>query len=69
MWVSARAGPVQARATSRAAARWLWARSPSPSRSAAAASARVVEVIDLVKREGLTRFAIDVEHAEEGAGG
>jgi biopolymer transport protein ExbD len=29
---------------------------------------RVVEVIDLVKREGLTRFAIDVEH-EEGAGG
>jgi biopolymer transport protein TolR len=29
---------------------------------------RVVEVIDLVKREGLTRFAIDVEHAE-GAGG
>ena len=30
---------------------------------------RVVEIIDLVKREGLTRFAIDVEHAEEGAGG
>ena len=30
---------------------------------------RVVEVIDLVKREGLTRFAIDVEHHEEGAGG
>jgi biopolymer transport protein ExbD len=29
---------------------------------------RVVEVIDLVKREGLTRFAIDVEH-EEGTGG
>jgi biopolymer transport protein ExbD len=29
---------------------------------------RVVEVIDLVKREGLTRFAIDVELAE-GAGG
>jgi biopolymer transport protein ExbD len=29
---------------------------------------RVVEVIDLVKREGLTRFAIDVER-EEGAGG
>ena len=29
---------------------------------------RVVEVIDLVTREGLTRFAIDVEH-EEGTGG
>jgi biopolymer transport protein ExbD len=29
---------------------------------------RVVEVIDLAKREGLTRFAIDVER-EEGAGG
>jgi biopolymer transport protein TolR len=29
---------------------------------------RVVELIDLVKREGLTRFAIDVERAE-GAGG
>ncbi|MFL5272758.1 MAG: ExbD/TolR family protein [Anaeromyxobacteraceae bacterium] len=28
---------------------------------------RVVEVIDLVKREGLTRFAIDVER-DEGAG-
>jgi biopolymer transport protein TolR len=30
---------------------------------------RVVEVIDLLKREGLTRFAIDVERAETGAGG
>jgi biopolymer transport protein TolR len=29
---------------------------------------RVVQVIDLVKRAGLTRFAIDVEH-EEGVGG
>jgi biopolymer transport protein TolR len=29
---------------------------------------RVVEVIDLVKREGLTRFALDVER-EEAAGG
>lgn len=29
---------------------------------------RVVEVIDLVKAEGLTRFAIDIERAE-GAGG
>jgi biopolymer transport protein ExbD len=29
---------------------------------------RVVEVIDLVKREGLTRFAIDVEHAESAGG-
>ncbi len=26
---------------------------------------RVVEVIDLVKREGLTRFAIDVERSED----
>jgi biopolymer transport protein ExbD len=30
---------------------------------------RVVEVIDLVKREGLTRFAIDVERAEDAAAG
>lgn len=30
---------------------------------------RVVEIIDLVKREGLTRFALDVEHYAEGAGG
>ncbi len=29
---------------------------------------RVVEIIDLVKREGLTRFAIDVEHAESTGG-
>src|SRR5512138_1249667 len=29
---------------------------------------RVVEVIDLVKREGLIRFAIDVEHAESAGG-
>jgi biopolymer transport protein ExbD len=29
---------------------------------------RVVEIIDLVKREGLTRFAIDVEHAESAGG-
>ena len=29
---------------------------------------RVVELIDLVKREGLTRFALDVER-EEGVGG
>jgi biopolymer transport protein ExbD len=29
---------------------------------------RVVEVIDLVKREGLTRFAIDVERAEDAGG-
>lgn len=29
---------------------------------------RVIELIDLVKREGLTRFAIDVERAD-GAGG
>ncbi len=30
---------------------------------------RVVEVIDLVKREGITRFAIDVELERDGAGG
>jgi biopolymer transport protein ExbD len=30
---------------------------------------RVVEVIDLVKREGLTRFAIDVELEPDNAGG
>jgi biopolymer transport protein TolR len=29
---------------------------------------RVVEVIDLVKREGLTRFAIDVERSEDAGG-
>jgi biopolymer transport protein TolR len=29
---------------------------------------RVVELIDLVKREGLTRFAIDVERAEAAGG-
>jgi biopolymer transport protein TolR len=29
---------------------------------------RVVELIDLVKREGLTRFAIDVERAESAGG-
>jgi biopolymer transport protein ExbD len=29
---------------------------------------RVVEIIDLVKREGLTRFAIDVDHQVEAAG-
>ncbi len=29
---------------------------------------RVVEVIDLVKREGLTRFAIDVERAGDAGG-
>ena len=29
---------------------------------------RVIEVIDLVKQEGLTRFAIDVERAEDAGG-
>ncbi len=29
---------------------------------------RVIEVIDLVKQEGLTRFAIDVERAESAGG-
>jgi biopolymer transport protein TolR len=56
----------------REAVRAAVARSPEAraliSADRAVSHGRVVEVIDLVKREGLTRFAIDVEH-EEGAGG
>jgi len=56
----------------RAAVRTAAARSPEAraliSADRAVSHGRVIEVIDLVKREGLTRFAIDVERAE-GAGG
>jgi biopolymer transport protein TolR len=59
--------------TARAAVRAAVARSGEAraliSADRAVSHGRVVEVIDLVKREGLTRFALDVEHAEEGAGG
>jgi biopolymer transport protein TolR len=62
------ATPEAARAAVRAAlARSAEARALI-SADRAVSHGRVVEVIDLVKREGLTRFAIDVEHAE-GAGG
>jgi biopolymer transport protein ExbD len=56
----------------REAVRAAVARSPEAraliSADRAVSHGRVVEVIDLVKREGLVRFAIDVEH-EEPAGG
>jgi biopolymer transport protein ExbD len=56
----------------RDAVRSAVARSPEAraliSADRAVSHGRVIEVIDLVKREGLTRFAIDVERAE-GAGG
>jgi biopolymer transport protein TolR len=56
----------------REAVRSAVARSPEAraliSADRAVSHGRVIEVIDLVKREGLTRFAIDVERAE-GAGG
>jgi biopolymer transport protein TolR len=56
----------------REAVRGAVARSPEAraliSADRAVSHGRVIEVIDLVKREGLTRFAIDVERAE-GAGG
>jgi biopolymer transport protein ExbD len=58
--------------SAREAVRAALSRSPGAraliSADRAVSHGRVVEVIDLVKREGLTRFAIDVEH-EEGAGG
>ncbi len=61
------ATPREARDAVRAAL----ARSPEAraviSADRAVSHGRVVEVIDLVKREGLTRFALDVER-EEGAG-
>lgn len=57
----------------RAAVRAAVARSPEAraiiSADRAVSHGRVVELIDLVKREGLTRFAMDVEHTDEGAGG
>jgi biopolymer transport protein TolR len=56
----------------REAVRAVVARSPGAraliSADRAVSHGRVIEVIDLVKQEGLTRFAIDVERAE-GAGG
>ncbi len=56
----------------RGAVRAALARSPAAraliSADRAVSHGRVIEVIDLVKQEGLTRFAIDVERAE-GAGG
>ncbi len=68
LYVDGRAAtPGEAREAVRAAV----ARSPEAraiiSADRAVSHGRVVEVIDLVKREGLTRFAIDVER-EEGAG-
>ena len=56
------ASPDAARAAVRAAARAII------SADRAVSHGRVVELIDLVKREGLTRFALDVER-EEGVGG
>jgi biopolymer transport protein ExbD len=56
----------------RGAVRAAVARSPEAraliSADRAVPHGRVIEVIDLVKQEGLTRFAIDVERAD-GAGG
>lgn len=56
----------------REAVRAVVARSPEAraliSADRAVSHGRVIEVIDVVKQEGLTRFAIDVERAE-GAGG
>lgn len=58
--------------SARAAVRAAVGKSPEAraliSADRAVSHGRVVEVIDLVKREGLTRFAIDVER-EDGAGG
>ena len=63
------ATPEAARAAVRAAvARSAEARAII-SADRAVSHGRVVELIDLVKREGLTRFAIDVEHHDEAAGG
>jgi biopolymer transport protein ExbD len=56
----------------REAVRAAVARSPEAraiiSADRAVSHGRVVEIIDLVKREGLTRFALDVEHHEGAAG-
>jgi biopolymer transport protein ExbD len=62
------ASPEAARAAVRAAvARSAEARAII-SADRAVSHGRVVEVIDLVKREGLTKFAIDIER-DEGTGG
>ena len=56
----------------REAVRAAVARSPEAraliSADRAVSHGRVIELIDLVKREGLTRFAIDVERTEGAAG-
>ena len=56
----------------REAVRAALARSPEAraliSADRAVSHGRVIELIDLVKREGLTRFAIDVERADGAAG-
>jgi biopolymer transport protein ExbD len=56
----------------RRAVRGALARSPEAraliSADRAVSHGRVIEVIDLVKAEGLTRFAIDVERAEDAGG-
>ena len=56
----------------REAVRAALARSPEAraliSADRAVSHGRVIEVIDLVKQEGLTRFAIDVERAEAAGG-
>ncbi len=65
-------GAPATRDAARAAVRAAVARSPEAraiiSADRGVSHGRVVEVIDLVKREGLTRFAIDVER-DESAGG
>jgi biopolymer transport protein ExbD len=65
-------GAPASREAARAAVRAAVARSPEAraiiSADRGVSHGQVVEVIDLVKREGLTRFAIDVER-DEAAGG
>jgi len=65
-------GALTTAESAREAVRAALAKSPEAraliSADRAVSHGRVVEVIDLAKREGLTRFAIDVER-EEGAGG
>jgi biopolymer transport protein TolR len=59
-------------ASARDAVRAALAKSPEAraliSADRAVSHGRVVEVIDLAKREGLTRFAIDVEREEDSGG-
>ncbi len=62
------ASPDAARAAVRAAVASSAEARAIISADRAVSHGRVVELIDLVKREGLTRFALDVER-EEGVGG